>query len=651
MRKYAAPIARIIAAVREKERKDLFGEFVTLCALAFGIYQLLQAIVVQSTMTSLIAHVLGTIVVTCLASISGLASSPRFISFRLIFRIFVLVSAVASLVYIFVHAERIDVESPWISNLDIVVAFVLFFAASAATWLAWGPVLSIIGIVGIVYFLFGHYLPGILGFPWESLGYAMSYLGMSLKTGMFWLMPLSMTTFFPLMVFGIVLQSTGAIEAFTELIRAASKISRIAPVYVCNLESGLVGMVTGSSSANVVLTGSGTIPAMKRIGIKPTAAAGFEACASTGSQLVPPIMGLAAFIMAQLLAIPYVEVMIAAIIPAFLYYGALIISSYFTAHNALGRVSKSTIEAEAVDWKKIYRLFPTFAISLGGLIWFLYKGYSPLYAATMAIGAAIFLSQTQGKFRPSLGKIVEGFGRGAILGSQIAVIIMSIGFLGQSLITTGLGLRFSQVFKILIGGSFTLGLVVLMIVSLILGMGAPTVVAYVLVSIAVVPALQDLGISIIAGHFFAFYFACFSHITPPVAIAIVAASKLAGTDFMETAWHAMKLAWPLLFIPFFFVFHPEILTLSDLSLATFLEILGYFFIALNGAACIWDGLPFFRIGIVSRGFLAIVVVAWVFYLFGGGNTYIFIGLLSCIAGWGAAFLRIFMPKRVMDSGE
>ncbi len=648
MKHFAAIVAYIFKAVQGRKKSQLFLDSSVLFAVSFAIYQLLQAIVItQDSLTLCILHVLGAILLVCMASIRELLSTPKSSSRYLIFPSFIMILAVGCLLYAWAESARLELKWPWISNNDVVVGFMLFFAVLAATWLAWGPALSLVGVIGILYFLFGQHLPGLLGHEAASLPFAISYLGMSLTTGMFWLMSLSMTVFFPLMVFGIVIRATGATDAFTELLKWASRASRAAGVYVCVVESGLVGMVTGSSATNVVLTGSVTIPAMKGIGLQPRTAAGLEALASTGSQIVPPMMGLAAFVMAQLIGMPYVSVMFAAIIPAAMYYGGLMVSAYFAAQNELGMSRSIAVqgEREEIDWRKFYRLLPTFVIPLGGLIGLLATGYSPLYAGTLAIIAALLLSQTQGKaLRPSFGRLALGISEGAILGSQIAVICMSIGFLGQAFITTGLGLRLSRVFEAIMGGNFALSLAVLMGVTIIIGMGAPTVVAYTLVSIAVIPAVQDLGLEMIVAHFFAFYFACFSHISPPVAGACVTASRIAGSDFWPTAWYAMKLSFPLFLVPFAFVFHPELLNLFEMSYGSGLAILGYLLLVVNGVGSAWGGLPILRMGVVSRIILAIAAIADACYIFGGGNIYLMVLLIGSLVGWVIPLLRTWKNR-------
>jgi len=644
--KYISIVPDTFSSVQAGKITRSFHIFVALGAVALAIFQLLQAVVTTHSSIDLnIIHVLATALLVVLASVSKLLIAPRFRVSKLFFPLFIALLIIASASYLWTRSIHLEVDWPWISNLDIIVGISLFFGVSVVTWFAWGPLLSLIGVVGILYFIFGNYVPGLLGHSGATLAYAVSYLGMSLKTGMFWLIPLSITVIFPLMVFGLVMRASGATETFGEFMKLAGRISKVAPVYTCVIESGLVGMVTAAPNANVVLTGCVTIPAMKRIGLRPETAGGLEALSSTGSQLVPPIMGLAAFVMAQLIGVSYVEVMVAAILPSVLYYGALVISAYFVTVNDLAD-TKGKLREE-VDWSKIFKLLPTFFIPLGIIIYFLFSGYSPLYASIWSTIAVIVLSQTQGRFRPSLLTLAKGFAEGAIMGSEIAVILMSVGFLGQSLMSTGLALRLSQVFTSIIGGSFALSLIVLMVVSLAIGMGAPTIVAYVLCAIAVVPAVQDLGVGILPAHFFTFYFATFSHITPPVAAAVVTACQLAKSKYSKTAMQAVRLAWPLFLVPFLFVAHREFLEPSKLSSESFLLMFIYFITVINGASTVWNGLPRIRIGFACRGVLAIATIAGIICLFTDHIIYEALFLIMTLLGWGVPFLRGFharLPK-------
>jgi TRAP transporter 4TM/12TM fusion protein len=641
--KYISMVPDTFSSVQAGKTTRSFHLLVSLGAVALAVFQLLQAVVTTHSSIDLnIIHVLATALLVVLASISKSLSAPHFRVSKVFFPVFIAFLIMATASYLWARSIHLEVDWPWISDLDIIVGISLFFGVSVATWFAWGPLLSLIGVAGILYFIFGNYLPGLLGHSGVSLAYAVSYLGMSLKTGMFWLIPLSITVIFPLMVFGLVMRASGATEAFGEFMKLAGRVSKVAPVYTCVVESGLVGMVTAAPNANVVLTGCVTIPAMKKIGLRPETAGGLESLSSTGSQLVPPIMGLAAFVMAQLIGVSYIQVMVAAILPSALYYGALVISAYFVTVNDLAG-TKGKLQ-EKVDWVKIFKLLPTFFIPLGIIVYFLFSGYSPLYASIWSTIAVIVLSQTQGRFRPSLFSLAKGFSEGAVLGSEIAVILMSVGFLGQSLMSTGLALRLSQVFTTIIGGSFALSLVVLMIVSLAIGMGAPTIVAYVLCAIAVVPAVQDLGVGLLAAHFFAFYFATFSHITPPVAGAVVTACQLAKSKYTTTALQAVRLAWPLFLVPFLFVGHWEFLEPSKLSWESFLITSIYFITVINGASSVWNGLPGIRIGFACRGVLVVATVAGVICIFTDHILYEALFLVATLVGWGVPCLRTFASR-------
>jgi TRAP transporter 4TM/12TM fusion protein len=623
---------------RTEKSSQLFHVLVTFGGVALAIFQLLQAVVVTNSSIDLyVIHVVATLLLILLVSVGKLFIGAKRSPFHLVLRIFSAVLAFVCCLYIWTNSLHLEVNWPFISTTDIIVGFGLFFAVSVATWVSWGSMLTIVGIAGILYFILGNYLPGLLGHSAVSLAYAVSYLGMSIKTGMFWLIPLSITVIFPLMVFGCVIKATGATEVFAEFMKASGRISKIAPVYTCVLQSSIIGMVTGAPNVNVVLVGSITIPAMKKIGIRPERAAGLEALASTGSQLVPPIMGLAAFVMAELIGVPYVVVMIAAILPSVLYYGALMISAYFVSMNDLEGVQYRA--SDAIEWSKVYRLLPTFVVPLGVIIYLLFVGFSPLYGSFLAIIAALVLSQAQGKFRPSFAEIVKGFCEGSILGSEIAVVLMSVGFMGQALMSTGLALQLSRLFGALIGGSFAVSLIVLMVVSLVIGMGAPTVVAYVLCAIAVVPAVQDLGISLMSAHFFAFYFSTFSHITPPVAGAVFTACQLAKTNYVKTAWEAVKLSWPLFLVPFIFLNHPEFLHPSRMVLGDIIVLFAYFLAVINGVCVVYNGEPRLRIGFICRIVLCLATVSGVLYLLKDASIYFETLLALSLVGWGVPLLR------------
>lgn len=646
-RKYSYVLPDAFLSDRGGKKTEVFHAVVSFGAVGLSFFQMLQAAVnTNSSIHLYTIHVLTTVLLMVLVSIGKLIIRPEPFLGKVLYRLLVAILVSGTCLYLWIYSGHLEVDWPWISNADIVVGLLLFFAVSATTWFTWGPLLSLIGVVGILYFIYGNYVPGLFGHAEFTLAYAVSYLGMSLQTGMFWLVPLSITVIFPLMVFGCVIRATNATEVFNELMKAAGRVSKIAPVYTCVAQSGVVGMVTGAPNANVVLVGSVTIPAMKKIGLRAETAGGLESLASTGSQIVPPIMGLAAFVMAQLIGVSYVVVMIAAIWPSILYYGAMVVSAYFVSMNDLEGIEYEM--KETIDWEKVYRLLPTFFIPLIIVVYFLFVGYSALYASALATLMAIVLSQLQGKFRPALPGLLKGFSEGAILGSEVAVILLSVGFLGQALVSTGVALRLSQAFAAITGGSLLLSLSVLMVVSIAIGMGAPTVVAYVLCAIAVVPAVQDLGVTLLAAHFFAFYFSTFCHITPPVAGAVVTACQIAKSKYTATALQACRLSWPLFLVPFIFVKHPEFLEPSKMTLKAGFIILAYFISVINGASCVWNGEPRLRLGWIGRGIIALATIAGILFILKDEQIYLLTAIVATLVGWGIPVLhKLWANKRVL----
>lgn len=617
---------------------------VVLLGVGAALFHLLQALVVMLPAHRMyILHAFIVVALLCSFSAQELLLG-RWQEGRSRWRLWgwvlVAVLGLGGLAYVWFQADRLDFTWPFIGWTDIVVGFLLISVVSLATWLVWGPPLALMGVCGVLYFLFGHWLPGLLGHSGFSTGYVVSYLGISLKTGLFWLANLSLATVFPLMIYAQLLHATGSVDGVIELIRACGRVTGVAPVFAAVFGSGVAGAVTDGPATNVILIGNATIPAMKRIGLEGETAASIEAVASTGAQVVPPVMGMAAFVMAELVGVPYSQVMLAAIIPAILYYLALMVSVYMASMNELARKGMAyPRHREEVDWQKIRSLLPTFFLSMGVVIGLLMYGLSPLYSCAVGVVATALLSQLQGPFRPKLAEVILGLRDGAISGAKVAIVLMSVGLMTQPLITTGVGLRLSRLLEGLIGGNLFLGLAVLGFVTFTIGTGAPTVVAYIIAAIAVVPTVRDLGVPLFVAHFFTFYFACFSHVTPPDATAILLAARIANTDFFRTAWRACKIGWPVLLVPFLIVFEPQLLRPAEFSLRGSLLILAFLLTVVNGMGVLWHGLPAARLGVMPSVVLAIgTLVGWI-YLYTGSSAYLIGLLVASCAGWGPAVVR------------
>jgi TRAP transporter 4TM/12TM fusion protein len=335
-------------------------------------------------------------------------------------------------------------------------------------------------------------------------------------------------------------------------------------------------MISGSGAANVAGTGSVTIPLMKRVGYRPEFAGAVEAVASTGGQFMPPVMGAAAFIMAEVLGMSYGEICVRALLPAFLYYLACLLMVDFEAVKmglkGLPRGSLPVLSNVLKEgWFLLTPILLLF-ILLMGLDW------SPQRAAFFTIMLTLFLSFIKKSTRPTWRKAVEAMEEGAVSASvDVACLCAAAGIIVGVITLTGLGLKFSTILVDLAGNSLPLLLVLTMLASIILGMGLPPVACYVLLAVLVAPALQKMGVHPIAAHLFVFYFGMIALVTPPVAAAAYIGAGIAGADPWKTGWWAFRLAIAGFLVPYIFVYCPQLLLiggLREIILATISSIIG-----------------------------------------------------------------------------
>jgi TRAP transporter 4TM/12TM fusion protein len=324
--------------------------------------------------------------------------------------------------------------------------------------------------------------------------------------------------------------------------------------------SGMFGTISGSAVANVVTTGTFTIPLMRRLGYTKDFSGAVEAVASTGGQFMPPVMGAAAFVMAEFSGVPYLQVCIHAAIPAVLYYLAVGMMVHLEACK-LGIQGLPRAELPrlgGVLWFGWHLFLP-----LIGIVYFLMRGYTPLLAGFYAVLLTIVISVARKATRMSPRKVYAALEAGALSALPVAAACAAAGIVIGVVNLTGLGLRFSSLIINLSGGSLLVALVLTMFASLILGMGLPTTPAYVIQAALAVPALVNLGVPIIAAHLFCLYFAVISAITPPVALAAYAGASISGGNAMTTGFIATRLGLAAYIIPYMFVYGPALLTIGE----------------------------------------------------------------------------------------
>ena len=527
--------------------------------------------------------------------------SNRFLSG---FSMMLFIAIAACGAYFVSQASTLEFSQPFISNTDFIFGLILVFCVLSVAWLTWGAALALICIVSALYFAFGHMLPDSLA---TSRRYdaelIVSYLaGMGGPRGVLNYAPLSADVIFLLLVYGGTLHGTRIIDMFGEIGNAIGNLFRGGVAYSATTASLLIGMVTGQSVSNIALSGSMTIPTMTRTGFTRNEAGAIEVLASTGSQLLPPIMGLGAFLMSVILGISYIEVATAAIIPAILYLFAVVTG--IVCLIAASR--KIPFNRQNVNWRMIAWIAPSFLVSFSVLITLLLLRYSPPMGGFWGIVLAVALSYLRPReYRPKWHELLNGFLEGALAGAKLTVILCAIGIIVQMLVTTGTGLSLGRLMITASADSMIIGLVLGMIVSLVIGMGLPTPAAYALIAIVVVPSLIDLGIEPLVANFYGFYFAIFSTLSPPVAVGILTAIRISKGSFMGTAWECFKLGGVCFLLPFLFVAFPNILDFPNIKPETFAMIIAYFFATFMLSAATFGAVPGRLLGRMERYALAI----------------------------------------------
>ncbi|MBB3330972.1 TRAP transporter 4TM/12TM fusion protein [Halomonas campaniensis] len=438
-------------------------------------------------------------------------------------------------------------------------AMLVFTVLEAARRVVGWP-LVILGATAIAYALWGNYLPSVLwhrGYSFESI-IESTYLT---QDGL-WTTPLRVTAtyVFLFVLFGAFLVSSGAGTFFTDLARSLTGRFTGGAAKTAVVSSALMGSLSGSSAGNVVVTGSFTIPTMKRAGFPPRFAAGVEAVSSSGGQFMPPVMGSAAFIMAEFIGMPYIEIAQAAIIPALLYFISVIAMVHFEARRLELSPEVADVRAFEVLKQRGYLLLPVI-VMLGVLS----SGYTPTLAALYALGSLV-LAQVVFE-RESRTLLVENCLKAMndaprIIG-QITIASAVGGIIVGVVTQTGLGLRMSSIVLSISQGSLPLLLVLTMLCGVILGMGMPTPAAYIILAVLLAPGLVEFGVPILAAHLFVMYCAGVSAITPPVALASYAAAAIADSDPWRTSLTALKLGLASFIVPYMFVFAPSILGLGS----------------------------------------------------------------------------------------
>ncbi len=453
--------------------------------------------------------------------------------------------------------EAIAMREGRATQSDIILGVIMVLLVLDATRRSMGWPLPIVATVAILYGIFGPYFPGMLGHRGFSIDTLAPFL--YLRTDGIFGVPLGVSASFIFLfcLFGAFLTVSGAGQFFIDLAVALTGRSLGGAGKAAVVASGLMGMVSGSSTGNAVTTGSFTIPLMKQSGYNPTFAGAVVACASTGGQVMPPVMGAAAFIMAQFLAISYWEVVVAAAIPATLYFISIIMMVHFRAgKQRMKRLDASELpKAWSVLKQGWHLLLPIVA-----LIVILAFGYSPTMAVFWSIVAIVVFSWLGPKaYRMTPKMVLHALISGGMGAIEVATACACSGIIIGIIAISGVGLAFSSFVLDLSLGILPLALFWTMIGSIILGMGVPTTAQYIITSTLAAPALANMGISMQAAHLFCLYFGVLADVTPPVALATYAAAGISRSDPLKTGFTALATAAAGFVVPYMFVYNPYLM--------------------------------------------------------------------------------------------
>jgi TRAP transporter 4TM/12TM fusion protein len=476
------------------------------------------------------------------------------------------VFCVGSTAYLYINAQELEFSQPFLTRFQFVIGLLLLLPIFGLNWIIWGAALTTVCLLAALYFGFGQIIPG----PVRDLRLApatvMSYLaGMGGPRGVYTYIPLSADTLFLLLVYGGLMGSTKVLDMFAELGKAIGNFFRGGVAFSCIAASSLVGMVTGQTVSCIALTGSMTIPTMIRRGFTKDEAGAIEVMAANGSQIIPPIMGLGAFLMAVILGVPYIDIVRAAVLPALLYIATLVIGVFCLVQGS----PNIPFEREKVDWRKFLWILPSFLPSITLIIVLLSMHYSANLAAFWGILVIVALSFARPKdLRPTPDELLLGTRNGALAGAHLALILAGIGIIVQMLVTTGLGTMFGRLMIEVSGNSKEIALILGMAIAVVIGMGLPTPAAYSLCAIVMIPSLIDVGVDPLVAHFFGFYFAVYSSFTPPVAVGCLMAVRISGGSFARTCIECFKLGAVCILLPFFMVAFPNSLRFPDFTAET-----------------------------------------------------------------------------------
>ncbi len=456
--------------------------------------------------------------------------------------------------------DRAGIEAP----IDVILGFCGLILVLEGARRAIGLTLPLVALAFLLYAALGTYFPGWLSHRGYSVERIVSQTFLHSQGALGVALKVMFTYVFLFVLFGGILEKTGATSYIINLVRRLFRSSTGGAAKVAVISSGMMGSLSGSAVANTATTGTITIPMMRSAGFRPTTSGGIEAAASSGGALVPPIMGAGVYMMLEIVAPPvtYLQIIRSAVIPAVLYYAALLLSVHFRAKKvgATGELSAASNEESNENRSFVQGL--VFYSAFSALVVFLILGYTPFRAVTLSLIGILILSAFNRHTRLGFRECFDAMTKVAQGGIPLIAAACCVGLILGVVLLTGVGLRLPGLLLPLAQDNLILALVLLMISTIVLGMGLPSSVCYLLMATFVGSILPNLGIVPLAGHFFIFYFGMMSMVTPPVALASYTAAAIASADIMKTGFAAFRFSLVGFALPYAFVLRPELLTLS-----------------------------------------------------------------------------------------
>lgn len=483
--------------------------------------------------------------------------------------------SIATIVYIFIDYLGIVQRAGLPNQSDLVLSFLMVMLVLEGGRRVVGAGLTILSSLFLLYAFFGPYLPEVVAHRGYSFADIISYMYLTTEGIYGTAIGVSATYIFLFVLFGAFLNRTGMGQLFNDSAMAIAGKSAGGPAKVAVISSGFLGSINGSAIANVVTTGAFTIPLMKRTGYSKNFSGAVEAAASVGGQILPPVMGATAFIMAETLGMKYSEIALAAIIPGLLYYIGVITVVHLRAKKLglLGLASKELPNIRGVMKERGHLLIPLFI-----LIYMLFGGFTPIYAAAWAIISTVVVAMFRKRTRMTFKSIAQALEEGTRAALGVAMACAMVGLIVGVASLTGFGLKMTSAILILGQDTLILTLFFTMLASIILGMGLPSIPTYIITSSMAAPALMQFGIEPFVSHMFVFYFGIFANLTPPIALAAFAGAGIAGGDPNKTGFTSLKLAGAGILVPYVFVYAPALLLqnagLGEIAWVTITTLIG-----------------------------------------------------------------------------